>query len=69
MLESCHPPITIPAWMVMMTSKNPGQLGMYDIRHKTGSSYNDGWIATSTSLKEKKVWDYLSEDGFSINRV
>ena len=26
-LETCHPPITVPAWMVMMTGKNPGKLG------------------------------------------
>ncbi|MDG7012308.1 MAG: hypothetical protein JRN11_08425 [Nitrososphaerota archaeon] len=22
---TCHPPITVPAWMVMMTGKNPGR--------------------------------------------
>jgi predicted AlkP superfamily phosphohydrolase/phosphomutase len=60
-LESCHPPITIPAWMVMMTSKSPGRLGIYGFRHRKGSSYTDGWIANSTSIKEKRVWDYLGE--------
>jgi len=60
-LESCHPPITIPAWMVMMTGKSPGELGVYGFRHRKGPSYNDGWIATSKSFTEKKVWDYLSE--------
>jgi predicted AlkP superfamily phosphohydrolase/phosphomutase len=59
-LESCHPPITIPAWMVMMTSKSPGSLGIYGFRHRKGSSYTDGWIANSTSVKEKRVWDYLA---------
>ena len=34
-LWSCDPPITIPAWMVMMTSKSPGRLGMYGFRHQT----------------------------------
>lgn len=62
-LESCHPPITIPAWMVMMTGKTPGDLGIYGFRHRKGPSYNEGWIATSKSVKEKRVWDYLGEHG------
>ncbi|MFQ5940573.1 MAG: alkaline phosphatase family protein [Nitrososphaerales archaeon] len=65
-LESCHPPITIPAWMVMMTSKNPGKLGIYGFRHRKGFSYNEGWIANSRSIKERKVWDYLAEEGKRI---
>jgi predicted AlkP superfamily phosphohydrolase/phosphomutase len=60
-LKSCEPPITIPAWMVMMTSKNPGKLGVYGFRHRKGYSYTEGWIATSSSIKEKKLWDYLAE--------
>ena len=31
-LESVIPPITVPAWMCMMTSKTPGQLGYYGYR-------------------------------------
>jgi len=62
-LESCHPPITIPAWMVMMTGKSPGELGIYGFRHRRDSSYKEAWIATSNSVKEKKVWDYLAEQG------
>src|SRR5437870_559450 len=38
-LESCHPPITVPAWMVMMTSKSPGMLGIYGFRHRKAFSY------------------------------
>ncbi|MEM2161971.1 MAG: alkaline phosphatase family protein [Candidatus Nitrosocaldus sp.] len=34
-LESCHPPITIPAWMVMMTSKSP----TYPYQHSRRSTY------------------------------
>jgi predicted AlkP superfamily phosphohydrolase/phosphomutase len=62
-LESCHPPITIPAWMVMMTGKSPGELGIYGFRHRKGPSYNEGWIATSKSVKQKRVWEYLAEQG------
>ena len=62
-LESCHPPITVPAWMVMMTGKNPGKLGIYGFRHRRGFSYNDGYIVSSISVKEEAVWDYLSMHG------
>jgi predicted AlkP superfamily phosphohydrolase/phosphomutase len=65
-LESCHPPITIPAWMVMMTSKSPGKLGIYGFRHRKGYSYNEGWLASSQSVKEPKVWDLLSKEGKKI---
>jgi predicted AlkP superfamily phosphohydrolase/phosphomutase len=30
-LKSCIPAITIPAWMVMMTGKSPGKLGLYGL--------------------------------------
>jgi predicted AlkP superfamily phosphohydrolase/phosphomutase len=62
-LQSCDPPITIPAWMVMMTGKSPGELGIYGFRHRKGPSYNEGWIATSKSVNEKRIWDYLAEHG------
>ncbi len=62
-LETCHPPITVPAWMVMMTGKNPGKLGIYGFRHRKGSSYNDGYLVDSTSVKEETVWEILSKKG------
>ena len=62
-LRSCHPPITVPAWMVMMTGKNPGRLGIYGFRHRRGSSYNEGYIVNSTHVKEPCVWDVLAEHG------
>ena len=62
-LRSCDPPITIPAWMVMATGRDPGQLGLYGFRHRRGYEYNKMWIANSTAIKEKTVWDYLGEQG------
>src|SRR5437868_4173209 len=62
-LESCDPPITIPAWMVMMTGRTPGELGIYGFRHRKGPTYTDGWIATSKAVKEKRLWEYLAEIG------
>jgi len=62
-LRSCDPPITIPAWMVMMTGQDPGKLGLYGFRHRKGYSYKDLWIATSQSIHEKTIWDYVGEAG------
>ncbi|KON30723.1 nucleotide pyrophosphatase [miscellaneous Crenarchaeota group-15 archaeon DG-45] len=62
-LESCDPPITIPAWMVMATSRSPGRLGLYGFRHRRGSSYRDIWIASSRSVGERKIWDHVAEAG------
>ena len=62
-LRSSNPPITIPAWMVMATGKKPGTLGLYGFRHRKKNSYDDFWIASSYSIKEKKVWDILGEHG------
>ncbi|MDG6910657.1 MAG: alkaline phosphatase family protein, partial [Nitrososphaerota archaeon] len=43
--------------------KDPGQLGIYGFRHRKGSSYTDGYIVNSTHVKDKAVWDVLSEQG------
>ncbi len=65
-LRSSDPPITIPAWMVMCTGKDPGKLGLYGFRHRKDYSYKDIWIATSYSIREKTVWDLIGEkDGQS----
>ena len=35
-LKSTLPPVTIPAWVSMMTGKNPGRLGVYDLLRRQG---------------------------------
>lgn len=62
-LLTCHPPITVPAWMVMMTGKNPGKLGVYGFRHRKGGSYNEGYIVNSQHITDKTVWEVLAERG------
>ncbi|MDR7418491.1 MAG: alkaline phosphatase family protein [Armatimonadota bacterium] len=65
-LRSCDPPITIPAWMVMMTGQTPGELGMYGFRHRKGPSYTDGWIVNSTSVKTPTYADLLGRTGRQV---
>jgi predicted AlkP superfamily phosphohydrolase/phosphomutase len=58
-LRSCDPPITVPAWMSMMSSKDPGTLGTYGFRNRADRSYEKMTTATSLAVKEPLLWDYL----------
>jgi predicted AlkP superfamily phosphohydrolase/phosphomutase len=62
-LRSCDPPITVPAWSVMMSSKSPGRLGVYGFRNRADHSYNRYAIANSLAIKEDRLWDILSRHG------
>jgi len=62
-LESTIPAITVPAWMSMMTSKNPGKLGFYGFRNRANYSYDEMFYANSLAVKEPTVWDVLSQAG------
>ena len=44
-IESSIPPITVPAWTTLATSKNPGKLGFFGFRNRPRSSYTDIEIA------------------------
>ena len=65
-LKSCIPAITIPAWLVMMSGKTPGELGLYGFRHRRGYSYTDIWIANSLAIKSEMVWDILKQEGKKV---
>lgn len=62
-LRSCMPPITVPAWSCMATSKDPGQLGIYGFRNRKDYSYEGLELATSLQVKEPRIWDILSSAG------
>ncbi len=62
-LRSCDPPITVPAWMSMMSSKDPGTLGYYGFRNRADRSYDKMTTATSLAVREPLLWDYLGQAG------
>lgn len=62
-LESCVPPITVPAWMSMLTSKDPGELGVYGFRNRLEHTYQETAVANSTYIKEPVVYDVLGRYG------
>ncbi len=68
-MVSCDPPITVPAWMSMMTSKSPGSLGIYGFRHRKPSTYNEGRIANSYSVREPTIWDIFGKAGLRSSLV
>lgn len=68
-LQSCIPAITVPAWSSMMSSKDPGTLGIYGFRNRRDYSYDNMFIATNNYVKEPRVWDILSEAGKTVTMV
>lgn len=62
-LESVIPPITVPAWACSMSSKDPGQLGIYGFRNRADHSYENMTIANGRSVEEVQVWDHLGQAG------
>lgn len=65
-LESTIPAITCPAWMCMMTSVNPGKLGLYGFRNRSGYDYDGLSFANSMAVHFDTVWDVLSKIGKKV---
>ena len=64
-LESVIPPITVPAWMCLATSQDPGSLGVYGFRNRSNHTYAGLSVTDSTSIRQPAIWDYLGEQGKS----
>ena len=65
-LRSCDPPITVPAWASMLSSKDPGQLGLYGFRNRRSHAYDDVELAHANLVKHDRVWDILSRAGRQV---
>ncbi|RMG60864.1 MAG: phosphodiesterase [Calditrichaeota bacterium] len=59
-LESSIPAITVPAWSSMLSSHDPGTLGIYGFRNRADYSYANFKIATASAVRSQRVWDILS---------
>ncbi len=62
-LESVIPPITVPAWMCMSTSQDPGSLGVYGFRNRTDHTYGGLGIVNAKSITAKATWDVFNDHG------
>jgi len=68
-LESVVPPITVPAWMCMATSQDPGSLGVYGFRNRADYSYAEMVTTTSRSIRNLTVWDQVAREGSRANVI
>ncbi len=59
-LKSTIPAITCPAWTSMVTSVNPGRLGIYGFRNRLAYDYEGLQFVTSRLVKEPTLWSLLS---------
>jgi predicted AlkP superfamily phosphohydrolase/phosphomutase len=62
-LESVIPPITVPAWMCMSTSQDPGSLGVYGFRNRIDQGYSNLGVVNSASIQAPAIWDALAKRG------
>lgn len=61
-LESCVPPITVPAWSVMLSGRDPGELGMYGFQQLVAGSYQKR-LSQPRDLCEPRVWELVGRQG------
>jgi predicted AlkP superfamily phosphohydrolase/phosphomutase len=62
-LESIVPPITIPAWLCMATSRDPGSLGVYGFRNRVDRSYDRQAMVDSRAVGDLTIWDQVAREG------
>ena len=68
-LETIIPPITVPAWMCMATSQDPGSLGVYGFRNRCDHSYDGLSIVNSKSIQDIAIWDQVAREGKKANII
>lgn len=64
-LRSSIPCITVPAWASMLSSRDPGVLGVYGFRNRADHSYGAMTSADSKAVGVKRIWDILTDAGKS----
>jgi predicted AlkP superfamily phosphohydrolase/phosphomutase len=62
-LESVIPPISVPAWMCMATSQDPGSLGIYGSRNRVNRSYKSEHYRDMKLTLEPTLWTQLGTQG------
>ncbi len=65
-LTSSTPCITVPAWSAMTSSKDPGVLGIYGFRNRADRGYHSWRIASSSAVREPRVWELLGAAGKQV---
>ncbi|MFC7202994.1 alkaline phosphatase family protein [Haloferax namakaokahaiae] len=61
-LDSCIPPLSMPAWKVYSTGMNPGDLGVFTFVEPDFEEERFKTV-TNESFTTRELWDYLGEHG------
>lgn len=67
-MRSTLPPITVPAWMSMVTGYDPGELGIYGFRNRKRDSYALE-LVTADHVQHPRVWERLSARGHHVTAL
>ncbi len=62
-LESIVPPITVPAWLCLSTSRDPGSLGIYGFSNRADRSYGRRALVESRTAADLTIWDQVAREG------
>ena len=62
-LESVIPPITVPAWMCMSTSQDPGFARRLRVSQSFRSFLRQARLRELASIKALAIWDQLAREG------
>lgn len=61
-LDSCIPPLSMPAWKVYSTGMNPGDLGVFTFVEPDFGEQSFKTV-TNESFTTREIWDYLGAHG------
>lgn len=64
-LESTIPAASLPAWPVLFTGRDPGELGIYGARQRAAHGYAAPLPVTSRALPPITLWDAAGQAGES----
>ncbi len=67
-LESCIPPVTMPAWRVFSTGKLPGKLGIF-WHQQLDPDTREVLTPNATFVHSADYWDYLNQAGYRTGVV
>lgn len=62
-LESVTPPGAVPGWLTLVTSRDPGSLGVYGANNRLSHSYDGLKALDPRSIQEITIWDHLASVG------
>ena len=62
-LDSCIPPISVPAWKVYTTGMDPGDLGVFTFVEPDFEDHELRTVSSET-FTHRELWDYLGAEGY-----